>query len=150
MELGVMKSISSLGLLTSFFVLCSCGSTNMIMVGQARPATTPDMVRVYYTPPRHYQRIALINSQSGPTWAFTTRGQMEDAISKLREEAAKVGANGVLIEATGTNSSGNLGLSIGGFGGGGGHHSGYEVGGGGAVGGPILHKTASATAIYVR
>ncbi len=144
-----MKIVLRFWLFAALLTLCGCGSTNTIMVGQARPATTPDLVRVYYTPPRHYERIALINSESGPTWAFTTRGQMEDAISKLREEAAKVGANGVLIEATGTSSTGNLGIGVGGFGGGG-YHSGYEVGGGGAFGGPILHKTASATAIYVR
>src|SRR5437764_6069370 len=131
-------------------VVCSCGSTNTIMVGQARPATTPDAVRVYETPPRRFERIAIINSSSGPTWIVTTRGQMDDAIAKLREEAAKVGANGVLIEATGTSSSGNLGIGVGGFGVGGGRHSGYAVGGGGDVGGPILHQTVQATAIYVR
>jgi hypothetical protein len=131
-------------------VLCSCGSSHTIMVGQPRSATTPDTVRVYYTPPRHYERIAIINSSSGPAWAFTTRGQMDDAISKLREEAAKVGANGVLIEAMGTSSSGNLGIGIGGFGVGGGHRNVYAVGGSGAFNGPILHKTVQATAIYVR
>ena len=69
---------------------------------------------------------------------------------KLKEEAAALGANGVLIEATGTSSSGNLGIGVGGFGGGGGYHNGYAVSGGGAFGGPILHKTVQASAIYVR
>jgi len=137
-------------MIAGLLLLCSCGSTNTIMVGQARPATSPDAVRIYNAPPRHYERIAIINSSSGPTWAFTTHGQMEDAIAKIREEAAKVGANGVLIEATGTTSSGNLGIGVGGFGVGGGHHSGYAVGGEGGFGAPILHKTAQATAIYVR
>ena len=120
------------------------------MVGQARPATTADAVRIYYSAPRHYERIAIINSSSGPTWGFTTRGQLEDAIVKLKEEAAKLGANGVLLEATGTSSSGNLGVGVGGFGTGGGYHNGYAVGGSGAFGAPILHKTAQAIAIYVR
>ena len=142
--------LSSLAGFTVAMILCSCGSTNTIMVGQARPAISPDAVRVYYTPPRRFERIAMINSSSGPTWAFTTRGQTQDAINQLREEAAKVGANGILIEAIDTTSSGGVGLSIGGFGVGGGHHSGYAVGGGGDFAGPILHKTAHATAIYVR
>lgn len=142
--------IRSAVLFGALVLLCSCGSTSTMMVGQARPAISPDTVRVYYTPPRRFERIAIINSSSGATWSFTTRGQTEDAISKLREEAAKVGANGVLIEAIDTTSSGGLGISIGGFGVGGGHHSGYAVGGGGDLGGPILHKTAHATAIYVR
>lgn len=130
-------------------LLCSCGSTHTIMVGQRHPATTPDLVRVYYTAPRHFERIAIINSASGPSWLFTTRGQLDDAIAKLKEAAARLGANGILIEATGTSSSGNLGIGIGGFGVGGDRHSAYAVSGESGAGGPILHRTAQATAIYV-
>jgi hypothetical protein len=145
MKLGCYR----FSIVVALLLVCGCGSTHTIMVGQARPAITPDAVRVYYAPPRHYERIAIINSSSGPTWALTTRGQLDDAVAKLREEAAKLGANGILLEATGTSSSGNLGIGVGGFGVGGGHRSAYAVGGSGAFGGPILHKTAQATAIYV-
>jgi hypothetical protein len=137
-------------LLPAILLLCSCGSTHTIMVGQARPAISPDEVHIYYTAPRHYERIAIINSQSGPTWAFTDREQVDQAIRKIKEEAAKLGANGILLQAIGTSSSGNLGIGVGGFGVGGGHHSVYAVGGSGSFYGPILHKTAQATAIYVR
>ena len=106
-------------------------------------------LRLYYSAPRHFERIAIINSSSGPTWAFTTRSQVDEAIAKLKEEAARVGANGILLENIETSSSGDFGLSIGGFGIGGGHHSDYAVGGGGDFYGPILHKTAHASAIYV-
>ena len=133
----------------ALLLLCSCGSTNTIMVGQPRPAIAPGAVRLYYSAPRHFERIAIINSSSGPTWAFTTRSQVDEAIAKLKEEAARVGANGILLENIETSSSGDFGLSIGGFGIGGGHHSDYAVGGGGDFYGPILHKTAHATAIYV-
>jgi len=140
----VCGSVSVIALL-----LCNCGSTHTIMVGQARPAATPDAVRVYYSAPRHFERIAIINSSSGPTWAFTTKGQLDDAIAKLKEEAARLGANGILLEATGTSSSGNLGIGVGGFGVGGDRHSGYAVSGESGFGAPILHRTAQATAIYV-
>jgi hypothetical protein len=139
-------------LLTSVVLalLCGCGSTHVIMVGAPRAAITPDAVRIYYSPPRHFQRIAIINSSSGPSWAFTTPSQTAQAVTKIKEEAAKLGANGVLMEALGTSSSGNLGIGVGGENVGYGHHGGYAVGGSGAFGGPILHKTAQATAIYVR
>ena len=120
------------------------------MVGEPRPAISVDEVRVYMTAPRRFQRIAIINSSSGGSWAFTERGQIDDAVAKIKEEAAKLGANGVFLEAVGTRSSGNLGINIGGFGFGGGHHSAYAVGGSGGFYGPILHKTVQATAIYVR
>ena len=145
-----MKTVRRSASFAALWLLLSCGSTHTIMVGQARPARSPESVRVYYSAPQHFERIAIINSSSGPTWAFTTRGQLADAMDKLREEAAKVGANGVLIEGVGTSSSGNLGLGVGGFGVGGGHSSVYAVGGSGAFAGPILHRTVQATAIYVR
>jgi hypothetical protein len=132
------------------FVLSSCATAHVIMVGQARPATSSDLVRVYTTPPRHFERIAIINSSSGGSWAFTERGQVDEAIAKIKEEAAKLGANAVWLQAVGTRSSGSLGIDIGGFGFGGGRHHAYAVGGGGSFYGPILHKTVQATAIYVR
>jgi hypothetical protein len=132
------------------FALSGCATAHVIMVGPARPAISADLVRAYTTPPRHFERIAIINSSSGGSWAFADRGQTDEAIAKIREEAAKLGANGVLLQAVGTRSSGNLGISIGGFGFGGGRHHAYAVGGGGSFYGPILHKTVQATAIYVR
>jgi uncharacterized protein YbjQ (UPF0145 family) len=144
------KVLSGISMSFALLLFCSCGSVHTTMVGQARAAITPDAVRIFNAAPRHYERIAIINASSGPTWATTTRGQENDAIAKLKEEAAKLGANGILIEAVGTSSSGNLGLGVGGFGVGGGRHSGYAVSGEGGFGAPILHKTAQATAIYVR
>src|ERR1043166_1031912 len=117
LEIPFMKRfLARLHILPALLLLSSCGSTHTIMVGQARPAISPDAVRLYYSPPRHYERIAIINSSSGPTWSFTTRGQVEDAIAKIKEEAAKLGADGILLEEIGTSSSGNLSLGIGGFG----------------------------------
>jgi hypothetical protein len=132
------------------FAISGCATAHVIMVGQARAPTNPDFVRVYTTPPRNFERIAIINSSSGGSWAFTERAQIDEAIAKIKEEAAKVGANAVWLEAIGTRSSGNLGINIGGFGFGGGRHHAYAVGGGGSFYGPILHKTVQATAVYVR
>jgi hypothetical protein len=66
-------------------------------------------------------------------------------------EAAKVGANGILLQVIETNSNGGVGIGIGGFGLGGGRwHNGPGVGVGGSFYAPILHKTVQAEAIYVR
>lgn len=146
-----MKMLSrAASILPIVFLLSGCATAHVIMVGQARPATSPDLVRVYTATPRHFARIAIINSSSGASWAFTERAQVDEAIAKIRKEAAKLGANGILLQAVGTRSSGNLGISIGGFGFGGGRHHAYAVGGAGSFYGPILHKTVQATAIYVR
>jgi hypothetical protein len=148
-DIPFMKKLSRIFSVLAL-LLCGCGTTHVIMVGQPRPAITPDAVRVYTTPPRHFARIAIINSSSGGSWAFTSRGQVDEAIARIKEKAAKVGANGVLLEAVSTTSSGGLGIGVGGFGIGGGRHHFYAAGGGGSFYGPILHKTVQATAIYVR
>src|SRR5437773_2010933 len=43
-------------------------ATHVTMIGPARPPISPAAVRIYETPPRHYQQIAIINSSAGTTW----------------------------------------------------------------------------------
>src|SRR5215475_6935680 len=60
-----MKSLLRLSAaILAAIVLASCG-TNVTMLGPARPAISPSMVRIYQAPPRHFQQIAIINSSAG-------------------------------------------------------------------------------------
>jgi hypothetical protein len=129
-------------LIASFMSACA---TNVTMIGPARPAISPVAVRFYETPPRHYEQIAIINSSAGTTWLFPDRGSLDEAIAELRMEAAKLGANGVLLQAVYDRPVGGLSVGVGGFGGG--HHNFY--GGGGSVGGPLINRRVQAIAIYV-
>ena len=116
------------------------------MIGPARPPISPAAVRIYETPPRYYQQIAIINSSAGTTWLFPDRGSLDETIAELRSQAAALGANGVLLEAVYDRPVGGLSVGVGGFGGG--HHNFY--GGGGSVGGPLINRRVQAIAIYVR
>jgi hypothetical protein len=127
------------------FLLASCG-TNVTMLGPARPAISPAAVRIYQVPPRHYEQIAIINSSAGTTWIFPNRDSLDEAFADLRNEAAALGANGVLLQEVYDQPVG--GLSVGGGGFGYGHHGFY--GGGGSVGGPLINRRVQAIAIYVR
>ena len=124
------------------------------MVGDPRPPTNPNNVQVYMETPRHFDRIAIIRKGSSGSWAFSDQSQVDEAIAKIRIEAAKVGANGILLQVIETNSGGGVGIGIGGFGLGGGRHHGWRGGNSIGVGGsfyaPIMHKTVQAEAIYVR
>jgi len=135
-------------------LLCSYALASTIMVGEPRPPINPDRVKVYMEPPRKFDRIAIIRKGSSGSWAFTDQSQVDEAIAKIRVEAAKVGANGILLQVIETNSNGGVGIGIGGFGLGGGgwghHHGGPSVGLGGGFYAPIMHKTVQAEAIYVR
>lgn len=105
---------------------------------------------MYEAPPRHYERIAIINSSGGTSWIFPDRGSTDDAIANLREEAARLGANGVLLQQVYDEPAGGLSIGVGGFGFGGGRHSFYAGGGTANVGGPLFDHRVQATAIYVR
>jgi hypothetical protein len=150
-----MKTLSRALLITLIVgVLASYASASTVMVGETRPPTNPATVKVYMEPPSKFDRIAIIRKGSG-AWAFADQTQVDEAIAKIRVEAAKVGANGILLQVVETNSSGGLGIGVGGFGIGGGpyHHHGWggtSVGVGGSFYAPILHKTVQAEAIYVR
>lgn len=147
----LMKAFSRmLSIALALWLLCGCASSRVFVVGEPRPVISPDSVRVYRTPPRRFERIAIINSSSGGSWPFAARGQVDEAISEVKEKAAEIGANGILLEAVGTTSSGNLGIGVGGFGVGGGRRHVHAVGGSGSFFAPIQHKTVQATAIYVR
>ena len=126
-------------------LICGC-ATPPIIVGQPRPPISPEAVRVYQVPPRHFERIAIIDSPAGTSWIFPDRPSMELGISRLREQAAALGANGILLQRVYDVSAGGLTIGGGGFG-----YSGHGFyGGGGSVGGPLINHRVQAAAIYVR
>lgn len=77
--------------------LAACGvSTSTIMLDPTpRPFVTPEHVRVFLTPddvPGEYVRIAVIHAKADPSWNDEAK-----IVTKLREEAAKLGANGLIL-----------------------------------------------------
>ncbi len=117
-----------------------------MIVGQVRPPISPEAVRVYQVPPRHFERIAIIDSPAGTSWIFPDRPSMDLGISRLRDQAAALGANGILLQRVYDVSAGGLAIGGGGFG-----YSGNSFyGGGGNVGGPLINHRVEAAAIYVR
>jgi len=126
-------------------LICGC-ATRPIIVGEVRSPISPEAVRVYRVPPQHFERIAIIDSPAGTSWIFPDRPSMELGISRLREQAAALGANGILLQRVYDVSAGGLAIGVGGFGSSG--HSFY--GGGGDVGGPLVNHRVQAAAIYVR
>ncbi|MEO7724320.1 MAG: hypothetical protein ABIU29_06485 [Chthoniobacterales bacterium] len=144
----MMKYLSLLALL-AVVSLTSCASSSSRLLGPARPALNPAEVRIYRTPPRHYQEIALLDATSGGRFFHGTPEGEAEAVARLRVEAARVDANGVLITSLGDRSQGALGVGVGGGGISAGRRS--VVAGGGAVSGaaPIVSNAAVGIAIYV-
>ncbi len=125
--------------------LAACASSR-VMLGPARPPISADRVTIYFRPPPgKYQRIALLQTSSAGAFAFTAQGKTDAVIARLKEEAAKLGANGVLLEEIGDHAVGSIGT---GFArtsafGNGAWSSGIGISGG------MTQKTGSGIAIYV-
>ncbi len=126
-------------------VLAGCASTSRVMLGPAHPPLAPEQVRIYYQPPPKYLEVALLETQSG-SFTYGEQNKMNSVLGKLRAEAAKLGANGVLFEGVETGYGGSgVGVGIGGGSFGGRSH----IGGGVGVSISPTQKHARGMAIYV-
>ena len=122
---------------------CATGST--IVTGTVRPAIDPAEVRIYFEPPSQYETIGIVEASSDVE--FSTQAAQDRVIEELKKQAAKIGANGVILMETGNRSNGsNGGISVGG--GGSARRGGFSVGVGG-VSTSSETKTARGQAIYV-
>ena len=124
-----LRAVTTALLAAALALSAGCASTSKVMLGQPRPAIAPEQVRVYYAPPPgRYVEIALLETSSGGL-TYGEQNKMDAVIGKLRAEAAKLGANGVLFQGTGDDYSGsNVGIGVGGGRFGGRSHVGVGVG----------------------
>jgi hypothetical protein len=125
-------------------LLAACTSSSHVLVGTARPAITPDKVKIYYEPPPRYEQIATLDASSS-SMSFSDQSKTDQAIAHLKAEAAKLGANGILLQGIDKHQSGSIGIGVGGASYGGGSSSGGSVGGSGG----LYSKEAKGLAIYV-
>ena len=129
-------------LLAGMALLAGC-ATSHVLVGEPRPPISPDKVKVYLSPPGvPFEEIALVEASSRGAWAVSDQGKTNAAIERLKEEAASLGANGILLRGTGSQSNVSVGTSTATYSG----NSSYGTG----VGVGVVHKTASAVAIYIQ
>ena len=126
-----------------------CASSSRTIIGAVRPAIDPGDVEIYTSPPRRYEEIALLDASSVGSLGRASEAGTDEAIYRMKEEAAKLGANGVLLTGIADQPGGSLGVGIGGFGVSTGRS--HFTAGGGSVsfGGPIMHKGVQGVAIYV-
>ncbi|HVJ36907.1 MAG TPA: hypothetical protein VM687_03775 [Stenotrophomonas sp.] len=120
--------------------LAGCASSSRVMMGSARPPVDPAIVQVYSTAPAGAIEIAQIETTSAV--GFGTQGQTDSAVLRLKQEAAKLGANGVVVVGVGSQGSpGGVSVGAGSWG--------SSVGGGVGIGIPTTQKHAAGVAIWV-
>lgn len=84
-------------------MLVGCASGSTIVTGTPRAPIAPERVRIYLDPPESSEVIGLVSASSDAGW--TEQGSVDHAIQELKKQAAKVGANGVLLVSTGEKTS---------------------------------------------
>jgi hypothetical protein len=128
-------------ILAACVALGACAHSSSIVVGQEREAIDPEDVKIYLDPPPGYEKVAVLDADSGGSVAITKKGKTAKVVERLKEEAADLGANGVLLTGTGSQFAGavNSGSA---------YASGsYAYGTGVSI--PTYMATGSAIAIYV-
>jgi len=93
--------------------LSGCASTQVAVVGRVRPAISPERVQIYLQPPdSKYDEIANLSASSRWSYSVTTEGKIDKVIERLKKDAAKLGANGVLLHGVGNQTGGSVGAGI--------------------------------------
>jgi hypothetical protein len=96
-----------LALLIALF--CVGCSTSHLVVGTTRLPIDPARVKVYLVPPRHYETIAIVSADSNGSFRFTGQGKVDAALDRAKRDAAKLGANGLLLQTLGESGSVTVG-----------------------------------------
>ena len=100
----VFNSIAVVFLLT---VLFGCATGSSIITGTKRPAINPSEVKIYLDAPSQYENIGII--EVSIEVLFSRQAAQDKAMDELKSRAAKVGANGILLTNTGSQSVGTVG-----------------------------------------
>lgn len=126
-------------------VLAACVSS-YVLVGKARPPIPADQVQLYLHPPAgKYEEIAILDTSSKDSFSFTAQGKANAVVGRLKSEAAKLGANGILLNGVGNEAVGSVGAGVGtGVSAG---HTSLGVGVGSSS--TVFVKSGSGIAIYV-
>lgn len=88
---------------------CAITHQTSLLVGKPREATTAEQVKLYTTPPRKYEEIAIISADAAHDF-MEKQALLDIAILKAKTEAAKVGANGLLLDGLGDFQVGSSGI----------------------------------------
>jgi len=106
------NAIFALALLSSLIFIAGCTivSGNAIVTGITKSPIGHNEVRIYRVPPPEYEEIAMISASAGHDFR-SNEELINSAIERLKKEAAKVGANGVLLAGINERDSAQISTS---------------------------------------
>lgn len=131
----------------SIAALCAACAPSEIQVltGSTRTPISASDVLVYSIPPPHFQQIALLTATRKTAFHVGGKKAVDQLIGLLTAQAARLGANGIIVDELFDEQSMSLGTGVGSdtYT----HNADISVGIGGLFG--IYKETGNARAIYV-
>ena len=97
-----MRILQAIPVLLTFSLLYSCATGSSIVTGTKRAAISPSEVKIYLDPPNKFESIGIIEVKSEVL--LSRQSAQDKAMKELKKRAAKVGANGVLLTNTGSQT----------------------------------------------
>ncbi|MFK3844643.1 hypothetical protein [Stenotrophomonas sp. NPDC078853] len=95
----------ALALATTMLVACASSS---VLVGSARPPIAVELVKVYLDAPADYETVALLEASDLGANGFSAQSRMNKVMNRLKDEAAELGANGILLQGIDTRYTGSV------------------------------------------
>jgi hypothetical protein len=142
----VDKLIRAAVLAGALTCLLGCITSQATLINPARPAISAEQVQLYLRPPDStYVEIANLYASSGGSLAISAASKMDKVVERLKVQAAKLGANGVLLHGIGDRAAGSIGAGISTEGNS--PHASYGLGFGASA--FFLRKSGEGIAIYV-
>jgi hypothetical protein len=116
-----------------------------VLTGTVRPAICPSSVVIYSAAPPKFEQVALLSASSDTLFAAGGQKTIDKLVRRLAARAAKIGANGLILDEFSDENSMALGTGVGSDSYT--HNADISLGLGAMVG--VFKKTANARAIYV-
>jgi len=89
------NDIKLLATVLAFACISGCTTGTAVVTGQERSQNDPAAVTFYGEPPAHYEVVGIVEAASGVFFFFDNSAE-ERAFAELKEQAAMIGANGVI------------------------------------------------------
>ena len=97
--------LKTIAVIFALAAITGCAEGTTVVTGVTRAAISVEQVQLYTQPPQgSYQVIALVNARSGNGW--TDQQSIDYAIGELKNQAADVGANGVILSQPSSQTGG--------------------------------------------
>jgi len=125
--------------------LVACASSAQVLTGTPRSAIPAAQVRVYTQAPQHFEEIAVFAASRKSVSTAGGERAIARMIESMRNQAAQLGANGLLLENISDSNSFGIGTGVGSqtYT----HNGSISLGVGASLG--LVNKAARARAIFV-